>query len=315
MDFLLAVDDRARMGALRFSPAAGGPFLAAETEGSIPPLISLPRLLDAVDHVAADTDTPDDLRLLLAPGSSLGGARPKATILDSSGALAIAKFPSRSDDYDIIRWESLALDIAGRAGLVVPHHRLESVRDRSVLISKRFDRVDARRVPYLSAMSMIGAADRQQCSYLEVADAIRVHGAAPAMDLVELWKRIVFNVLISNVDDHMRNHGFLYAGRSGWRLSPAFDLNPTPTDVKARVLSTCIDLEDATASLDTAYSVSEYFNIPLDQARMLAAGIGTAVAQWRQLAAERGIPRAAIDRMASAFEHRDLRSALGSSGA
>ncbi len=311
IDYLLAVDDQARMGAFRFALKDGGPFLAANSQGRIPPLIALPRLLAAADHVASDNESPEDLRLLLAPGSSLGGARPKASVIDRNGVLSIAKFPSSNDEMDIVGWEAIALDLAERAGLVVPRRRVVEIRDRRVLVLQRFDRTDSARIPFLSAMSMIGTADHEQSSYLEIADAIRRYGATPMTDLQELWKRIVFNILISNVDDHMRNHGFLYAGYDGWSLSPAYDLNPTPVHIKPRVLSTNIDLDDSTASLDTAFSVAEYFNIPPDQARIMAADVGRSVKNWRLEAITLGISKAEIDRMASAFEHEDLKKATG----
>ena len=309
IDYLLAVDDQARMGALRFALEEGGPFLAANSQGRIPPLIALPRLFAAADRVTSDDESIEDLRLLLAPGSSLGGARPKASIIDRNGVLSIAKFPSSNDEMDIVGWEAIALDLAERAGLIVPGRRVVEIGDRRVLVLQRFDRTDNARIPFLSAMSMIGSADHEPSSYLEIADAIRRYGATPKSDLQELWKRIVFNILISNVDDHMRNHGFLYVGYDGWRLSPAYDLNPTPIHIKPRVLSTNIDIDDSTASLDTALSVAEYFDIPPDQARIMAADVGRSVKNWHLEALALGLSRAEIDRMASAFEHEDLKKA------
>ena len=311
VDYLLAVDDQARMGALRFALEEGGSFLAFNVQGSIPPLIALPSLLAAADHVVSDDESPEDLRLLLAPGSSLGGARPKASVIDRDGGLSIAKFPSTNDEMDIVGWEAIALDLAERAGLVVPRRRVLEIGGRRVLVLQRFDRTDSARIPFLSAMSMIGTTDHEQSSYLEIADAIRRYGATPMADLHELWKRIVFNILISNVDDHMRNHGFLYVGHDGWRLSPAYDLNPTPIHIKPRVLSTNIDIDDSTASLDTALSVAEYFDIPPDQARIMAADVGRSVKNWHFEASALGLSRAEIDRMASAFEHEDLKKATG----
>lgn len=313
MDYLLAVNDQARMGALRFALEEGGPFLAVNSKSSIPPLIALPRLLAAADHVTSDDESAEDLRLLLAPGSSLGGARPKTSVIDQDGVLSIAKFPSNNDEMDIVGWEAIALDLAERAGLIVPRRRVVEIRGRRVLVLQRFDRMDSTRIPFLSAMSMVGTADHEQSSYLEIADAIRRYGATPRTDLKELWKRIVFNILISNVDDHMRNHGFLYVGHDGWNLSPAYDLNPTPIHIKPRVLSTNINLDDSTASLDTALSVAEYFNIPPDQARIMAADVGRAVKNWYLEASAMGLSKTEIDRMASAFEHEDLIKATGTS--
>ncbi len=174
-----------------------------------------------------ESDTEEDLRLLLAPGSSLGGARPKSSVRDKDGHLAIAKFPRKDDEIDIIAWEAVALSLASKAGITVPEWRLESIGRRRILLSRRFDRRKNIRIPFLSAMSVLGAKDNEMHSYLEMADAIRQMSASPKEDLEALWRRIVFNVLISNVDDHLRNHAFLYSGISGWRLSPAYDLNPT----------------------------------------------------------------------------------------
>jgi serine/threonine-protein kinase HipA len=159
-------------------------------------------------------------------------------------------------------------------------------------------------------MSMLGAKDRETHSYLEIADALRQNGAAPKADIAALWRRIVFNVLISNTDDHLRNHGFLYEGRDGWRLSPAYDLNPVPTDIKPRILTTAINEDDGTASLTLAMDVAKYFELDTAKAREIAKQVGKAVSKWRVEAAHHGIAKNEIDRMASAFEHKDLEEAI-----
>ncbi|NDJ13530.1 MAG: type II toxin-antitoxin system HipA family toxin [Acidobacteriia bacterium] len=310
IDYLLMVDDEARMGALRFARQAGGQFLAPYGSRRIPPLIELPRLLSAAEHALNGVDTEEDLRLLLAPGSSLGGARPKASIRDRDGNLAIAKFPSKGDEINTVLWEGLALTLAAKAGIAVPVWRIETVVGESVLILRRFDRHAGSRLPFLSAMSMLGAKDNEPRSYLEFVDILRRHGAAPQEDMKSLWRRIVFSILISNTDDHLRNHGFLWAGPAGWRLSPAYDLNPVPADVKPRILSTAIDLEDGTASLKLAFEVASYFELSSRQARSVASEVGRAVATWRNEAGRLGLGAAEIHRMASAFEHDDLKVAL-----
>lgn len=310
IDHLLMVNDEARQGALRFAHEEGAPFLATQDDSPIPPLLELPRLLAAAEHVGADSDTDEELRLLLAPGSSLGGARPKASVRDRDGHLAIAKFPHEDDELDTVRWEAVALTLAHEAGLPVPDWRLEDVAGRPVLLLSRFDRRVNTRVPFLSALSMLGARDRETRSYLELADALRQHGASPKADILLLWRRIVFSVLISNTDDHLRNHGFLYAGPDGWRLAPAYDLNPVPVDIKPRILTTAIDLDDATASLELARSVADYFLLNDAEARAIIAEVGRAVSTWREEAAALGLSRSEIDRMASAFEHDDLKRAL-----
>ena len=310
IDYLLMVDDEARQGALRFAEREGGPFVAEHGPTKIPPLIDLPRLLSAAERVLGDSDTDEDLRLLLAPGSSLGGARPKASVRDRDGSLAIAKFPHQGDEIKTVVWEAVALTLAAKAGVPVPAWRLETVAGKPVLLLRRFDREAQTRLPFLSAMSMLGAADNETRSYLEFVDALRQHGAAPKQDMHALWRQIALNILISNTDDHLRNHGFLYTGPAGWRLAPAYDLNPVPTDIKARVLSTAIDLDDGDASLKSLIEVASYFELGLEEAHKIAADVGQAVAMWRKVAAKLGLTAAEIDRMASAFEHEDLKMAL-----
>ena len=310
IDYLLMVDDATRQGALRFAVQEGGPFLAEYEAARIPPLIDLPQLLSAAEHVVGDTDSDEDLRLLLVPGSSLGGARPKASVRDRDGHLVIAKFPHKDDEINAVLWEAVALRLAAKAGILVSDWRIEQVVNKPVLLLRRFDRVQGQRIPFLSAMAMLGASDSESHSYLEFVDALRRYGASPKHDMHELWRRIVFNILISNTDDHLRNHAFLYAGPDGWRLSPAYDLNPVPTDIKPRVLTTAIDLDDNSASLELAMSVVGYFELDEAKAHVIAAEVGQSVATWREEAAQLSLTRAEIDRIASAFEHADLSAAL-----
>jgi serine/threonine-protein kinase HipA len=313
IDYLLLVDDQTRAGALRFKVDEGGPFLQESETGRVPPLVDLPKLLSAAERVIDEHDTDEDLRLLFAPGSSLGGARPKASVREKDGRLAIAKFPRKDDEVSTVLWEAVALELAEKSGIDVASRRVEKMGKKPVLILQRFDRQGARRIPFLSAMSMLGAKDNQPRSYLEIVDILRRYGAAPKRDMEALWRRIVFNILISNTDDHLRNHGFLYEGRDGWRLSPAYDLNPIPVDIKPRVLTTAINEDDGTASLDLAVEVAEYFELDSAAARKIVKEAGRAVAQWRLVAKRMGIKYTEIDRMASAFEHMDLeRAAKGS---
>jgi serine/threonine-protein kinase HipA len=308
IDYLLQVDDEARAGALRFATSEGGPFLA-DGAAKIPPLVELARLLSAADRVAKDRESDEDLRLLLAPGSSLGGARPKASVRDRDGQLAIAKFPSHSDEWNSVVWEAVALTLAAKSGIAAPVWRIETIGRKQALLLRRFDREKSVRVPFVSAMSMLGAADGEQRSYMEFVDALRQHGAAPKEDARAVWRRIVFSILISNTDDHLRNHGFLWVGPASWRLAPVYDVNPMPPDVRPRVLTTAIDLEDSTASLDLALSVCGYFELDLKQARAVPAEVGKAVARWRQSATRLGATAAEIARMAGAFEHADSKAA------
>ena len=311
IDYLLLVDDEARQGAIRFAEREGGPFLRAEDAKRIPPIMGLPKLLLASERVIEEKDTDEDLLLLIAPGSSLGGARPKASVWDKDGHLAIAKFPRKDDEITTVVWEWVAFVLAENAGIAIPSARLEGVAHKSVLLLRRFDREGTRRIPFLSAMSMLGARDQQPRSYLEIVDALRQHGASPKEDIEALWRRIVFNVLISNTDDHLRNHGFLYEGQAGWRLSPAYDLNPMPIDLKPRVLSTMITEDDPTASLDLAFEVAGYFELNPARAKAIGKEVAQSVATWRKEAARYGLNKTEIDRMATAFEHDDLKKGLG----
>ena len=217
-------------------------------------------------------------------------SRADGNLRDRDGHLAIAKFPSKTDDINTVLWEAVALTLAAKAGIAVPVWRLETALGKPVLLLRRFDREGGLRLPFLSAMSMLGAKDNENHSYLEFADVLRQHGAAPKEDMHALWRRIVFGILISNTDDHLRNHGFLWAGPAGWRLSPAYDLNPVPTDVKPRILTTAIGLEDGTASLKLALAVASYFELASKEAHAIAFQVGTAVASWRKVRASLALP-------------------------
>lgn len=305
IDYLLGVTDEIRPGALRFSRMPNGPFLAQSDDTGAPPLVNLPRLLTAADRVQLKKDSDADLRLLLAPGASLGGARPKASVRDSKGTLFVAKFSSPSDDVHVVRWEAVTLALAQAARLEVPNWRLTPVGTRDVLLSQRFDRQESKRVPFVSAMSLLNAGEGEHRSYVEIAEAIRQHGVAPRSDLPALWRRLVFNILVSNLDDHLRNLGVLYE-RPGWRLAPAYDLNPVPLEVKPRILETSVDINgDNSASLDLALPAAEHFDLRASAARSVAGEVARAVGRWRQTAKKKSIPLDEIDRMESAFEHED----------
>lgn len=310
VDYLLRVNDEARQGALRFSEEEGGPFLAQKSQSSIPPLIELSKLLSASEKVIDNNETDEELNLLLEPGSSLGGARPKASIRDRNGQLCIAKFPSKTDEGNSVLWEALALRLAECAKIIVPQWRIEYVGGKEVLLLNRFDRVRNFRIPFISAMSMLGARDNEIRCYLELCDVLRRWGASPKIDMHNLWRRIVFYIMISNTDDHLRNHGFLYKGQDGWLLSPAYDLNPVPIQMKQRILSTEIDLGDATASLEVAMNVADYFGLTKEDTKLIISEVANAVKKWRSEASRLGLSKAEINRMESAFEHEDLEYAL-----
>lgn len=301
-DFLLGVRDDLRQGALRFRDASG---YLADDETGVPALLDLPRLLGAAERLEREEETDDDLAALLRGGSSLGGARPKAHVLDADGRLAIAKFPSpANDEWDVMRWEAVALGLARKAGIRVPDHRLHVIAERPVLIVNRFDRdgTGTRRIGYASAMTMLGYDDGDSGSYLEIADAIVRQSASAGADLRELWRRMAFSVLISNFDDHLRNHGFLRSSSAGWSLSPAFDLNPDPRP-GARHLQTAIDFDDTAARIGVLMAVAREFRLNETAAVAVLGEVTQAVGGWRDEAAAHGVPDVEIARMAPAFEH------------
>lgn len=291
VDFLLGVSDLTRQGDLRFSSMDSPAFLAAGH--AVPKLVSLPTLLDAADHVAADGDDMEAIKILLDAGSgSLGGARPKASVVDEDGALLLAKFPHRQDEWDVTAWEKWALDLAESAGIQSPARRLTDVGGRSVLLLERFDRGPAR-VGYISAMTMLGRRDGDDGDYIEIAQAIPEHGANVNHDLRELYRRMAFNVAIHNTDDHLRNHGFLRAP-GGWILSPVFDLNPHP--VLGRGRATGIGgAVGAHEEVEALREVAIEFRLTGEEATEILTEVVAAVRTWREVASRNRIPAAEQD--------------------
>jgi serine/threonine-protein kinase HipA len=309
IDYLLGVSDISRLGALRFRLAGGDPFLSERGQG-VPGALDLGRLLQITERIGRDEETEEDLQMIFAPGSSLGGARPKASVIDHHGRLSIAKFPKETDDYSLETWEAVALDLAAAAGITTAGHDLVVAGGKPVLLSHRFDRIGGVRLPFLSALSMMGLKDGQQASYPELVDALIRTGAEIGTDAAELYRRMVFNVLVSNVDDHLRNHGFLWSGPSGWRLSPAYDLNPTPADIRARVLSTGIEPDAYDCDLERVLEVAAFFNLSHSDARSIVQSVAAVTVGWKGVAEARGARKADIRRMQTAFEHEDLERAL-----
>ena len=304
-DFLLGVRDDTRQGAVRFRRPGTISYYSTH-RNAVPRMIELARLLHAADHLDEGTDSRD-LKDLIDAGSSLGGARPKAAVVDESGRLAIAKFPrSGSDEWDVAGWEEVELRLARRAGITVSDSRLSLVAGRHVLIVRRFDRATGQRIGFASALTMLEAVDGDQRSYLEIADVIERLSPSPTLDLHELFRRIIFSVLTGNTDDHLRNHAFLRQ-RRGWTLSPAYDLNPNP--YRPDRLSTAIDLDNNTADIETALSVSGYFRLTLPEARSTITAVCEATSRWHGEAADLGLPRREIDLMAGAFENDQRRAA------
>ena len=302
IDYLLYVNDYARQGALRFRTEDNNDFLFPGNLKSIPPLVNLTKLLAATEKVVDFEERNSDLQLLLAPGSSLGGARPKASVIDKDGNLCIAKFPKKDDYTNNVLWEAVALTLAKNCGLNVQEWSLHKAGKKNVIVLKRFDRNGNTRIPFLSAMSMLNAIDNdsQTHSYLDIADAIRQNGAVPKEDLKELWKRIVFSILISNTDDHLRNHGFLYVNEAGWKLSPLYDVNPS-CDNK-NVLSTYITETDNSQSLDLALEVCEYFEISIENAKTIISDMKNKIKNWKTVAKQFGLSKSEIDKMEVAFK-------------
>jgi serine/threonine-protein kinase HipA len=308
IDYLLGVRDPLRQGALRFRTPAEGTCLADDHRG-VPHLVDLPRLLTAAEQLERDQETDEDLQLLLAGGSSLGGARPKAHVLDTQGQLNIAKFPApENDKWDVIRWEATALTLACAAGLRVPQFRLHELAGRPVLIVRRFDRDTRGRVGYVSAMTMLEANDGAEGSYVEMAEVIEQHSPATSADLRELWRRIVFSRLISNTDDHLRNHGFLRTSTAGWSLSPAFDLNPNP-QAPGRGFSTVIEERRDRSDIEAAVELAGLFRLTPQQALATLEEVARATSSWRDVAKGVGLKPGALERMTTAFENSETRIA------
>ena len=307
IDFLLMVDDISRMGALRFR--IDTEYLAAPTANTIPPMIRLRELLEASEKVE---DNPEARKLLLTPGSSLGGARPKATVLSPDKTLNIAKFESSKDEYNIIRWEAVALHLASECGLCVPNFQVENITvsktdQRTILVEKRFDRSGVFRIPYISTMTLLNASDNdsENYSYLHISEKLSEISNQPTKDLKELWKRMVLGILISNTDNHLRNHGLIHTS-TGWRLSPLFDINPNPEN---RNFSLSIDLE-GNNDIKTALKVAGYFEMPKTEVKNIIRSIVNTLQNWKHTARKYGCTTSEITRMAPAFEHAEFDRAL-----
>jgi serine/threonine-protein kinase HipA len=307
-DYLLGVFDGHRMGGLRFKVAPEGPFLSNDSKLASPPWTSI-RELEQISLRLEEEDVSNDpeylrwLQLLVAPGSSLGGARPKASVLDTDQNLWIAKFPSKQDDSDIGGWEWVVHQLASRAGIHMAEGMAQRFSSRNhTFLTKRFDRKsNGKRIHFASAMTLLGYRDGQDyldgISYLELAEFISSNSASVQDDLEELWRRIVFSIFVSNVDDHLRNHGFILT-QGGWRLSPAYDINPVETGTGLKLN---ISENDNSLSLDLAMEVIPYFRIKTKRALAIKEEICKAVLQWRTLAKKIGIPNQQIELKARAF--------------
>ncbi len=307
IDFLLGVYDENRMGALRFKLDPDGPFLDDDQEFPTPPWSSISELQYASDIIESDVDS-DEVRkwlsILVAPGSSLGGARPKANVLDHDGHPWIAKFPSRNDSIDKGLWEYFAYRLAIKAGVCMAESKVKKVAGRfHTFFTKRFDRANGERIHFASAMTMTGNNEdtirNNPQSYLELAEFIQFSGSENEKDLHQLWKRIIFNISISNTDDHLRNHGFIL-DKKGWRLSPAYDINPS---IDKDGLAMNIDTFNNALDFELAMNVGEYFQLTPAQMDQIIKEVKGVVSNWKKLAVEIGIPRFEQEIMVPAFRY------------
>ena len=306
-DYLLGVHDANRMGGIRFKLAPHGEFLNNEKELQTPPWVRLRELEEASLKIEEDKNGSSEetlkwLNMLISPGSSLGGARPKANIIDEDKNLWIAKFPSKYDDTNVGAWEMVAYKIAINAKINMSYSKAQRFNSENhTFLTKRFDRIKDQRIHFASAMTCLGKTDGDDhhtgSSYLELAEFIIRSGSHVSEDLEELWKRIVLNICISNVDDHLRNHGFLL-NEKGWRLSPAYDINPNPD---GEGLKLNISEYDNSQDLELALSVIGFFRLEKKRALEIIQQIKTSVLKWRDYANSLGISKSKQDLMARAF--------------
>lgn len=304
-DYLLGVYDETRMGGIRFKLDVDGPFLSDDKENGVPPWAYLRTLEEAARNYENDETGITDqwINQLIKPGSSLGGARPKATVIDTQGRLWIAKFPSKNDESDTGAWEKVVHDLAGLCGLNVPESKLEKFsKYGSTFLVRRFDRDEKRRIHFASAMTLLGKTDGASAedgtSYLDIVSFIKAYSSNPKADLLELWKRIVFNMAVTNTDDHLRNHAFIF-GKNGWELSPLYDVNPVPYGDE---LSLLVDDEDNHISMELAVNTANRFGIQREVAEKIVSEIQKVVRDnWERLAKEHGLSRGQIEYMRPAF--------------
>jgi len=283
-DYLLGVNDETRLGALRFS--TDGVFQAPQGIG-VPTLLALGDLLAAAQRLLCGEETEEDLQLLFAPGCSLGGARPKASVFDQHNRLSVAKFPKDDDEYSLERWEAITLDMAKAAGINAADHTLETVGNSKVMLSHRFDRDGDKRIPFISAMAMLDGKDGDRFSYIDLADVIASESAQPEADRQELFRRVAFSIMVNNTDDHMRNHGFLRT-KGGWRLSPAYDINPAPN--APRVLSSYVSEDNPDGSLALLKESAAGYMVEGATADDIIAEVASVVDRWPEFARQRGAP-------------------------
>ena len=305
IDYLLGVFDETRMGAFRFKLDPDGDYLDNDSEKSTPPWSTVRELQQAVVHYENDTDNEAInkwLKVLIAPGSSLGGARPKANVLDEKNQLWIAKFPSKNDTIDKAAWEYLTYQLAIEAGIEMAECKIEKVSGTyHTFFTKRFDRIGQKRIHFSSAMTMTGNNEdtikNQPASYLDIVEFIQNYGCKVNENLHQLWRRIVFNIAVSNTDDHLRNHGFILTDE-GWVLSPAYDLNPS---IDKDGLALNIDMDNNSLDFELAKSVGDFFRLNHSEMENIINEVFTSVKQWKEIAYKIGISRSEQELMQAAF--------------
>ena len=306
IDFLLGVNDESRMGGLRFKLQEKEPFLNNDKARPTPPWSSVRELQHGISLIESNKDNKEVrkwLSILLAPGSSLGGARPKANIMDEKGNLWIAKFPTKEDTSDKGAWEFLAYKLAIRAGIEMAECKIEKISGKHhTFFTKRFDRIKNKRIHFASAMTMTANNEdtikESDPSYLDIAEFIQFNESNNKQELHQLWRRMVFNIAISNTDDHLRNHGFIL-NKNGWKLSPAYDINPS---IDKDGLSLNIDANNNSLDFDLAKSVGEYFQLKEKQMDDILKEIKAAIKNWKTEATKFGISKTEIALMSSAFK-------------
>lgn len=312
IDYLLGVDDISRIGAIRMLDPDTGAFLRTveDDQRGTPPLLELAQLMAASRAVELNKETEADLRYLRGRGTSVGGMRPKCTVVDDDGHLAIGKFPSVKDDRCVTRGEVLALHLAAKAGISVAASRVVMSDDIPVALIRRFDRVPGGRIPYLSAGSMMQASRQDDHAYTQIADTIIANSVDPKRDLEELWRRLAFNLLITNVDDHVQNHGFLHVEHGQWRLAPAFDINPFPD--KDQELKLWLDESYGPVdSIEAVVQAAGYFRLDAADVQRVLGKVHKAIKDWKSVAkrVEVGMTERDIEDFAPAFDNEQMRIA------
>ena len=306
-DYLMGIDDESRMGGFRFAETASGKFINCEANLRVPPLTSIRELMHAAHEIEASEEkhllpSKKWLAQLLHPGTSLGGARPKASVIDEDGTLTVAKFPSRKDDYDVGLWEHFCHVMGRKAGINVADTRTIMGEDYHILLSKRFDRNDSgKRIHFASALTLLGLTDGDNAStgygYPDIVDFIIQHGSNVEQNLEELYRRVAFYIIVGNSDDHFRNHGFLLT-RKGWELSPAYDINPTLSDNQ----SLLINSSTSESSLDILLESAGEYMLSIEKAKDIIAEVKSAMKSWSSEARKLGLPQRDIDMFAPRFD-------------